>query len=361
MSLSTNEPAGPTKDDRQAIAISNASTRQVIDAGGPSEPDDQDIRAAQKYFAKSQSENTRRAYSKHWAEFVEYCQWRKRVPLPAEAKAVVGYLTYVADAGAAPSTLRQKLAAISYVHKIKKHPLPSHFVEVTTLMEGITRAKAHKPRERKPLLLDGLHKLVNAIHAPYPVNLRDRAIMLVAYFGLLRRSELVSLMIEQVAFEPRDAGMAIRLSKSKTDQQEEGATLPYPRLDEADANVCPVRALREWLAALRDEYAATKGPIFRRIDQWGHIGEGALSGQVVNMLVKRYALKAGIVAAGDKTFDISAHSALRAGMATQLDKEQQPFSIIKKAGRWKSDSVARGYIRRDEDELRDALKRAASK
>jgi integrase len=273
---------------------------------------------------------------------------------------VVGYLTYVADAGATPSTLRQKLAAISYVHKIKKHPLPSQFVEVKTLMEGITRAKAHKPRQRKPLLLDGLRKMVNAIDAPDPVNVRDRAILLVAYFGLLRRSELVSLLVEQVTFERDDAGMMIRLAKSKTDQQEEGANLPYPRLDEANTDVCPVRALRDWLTVLRDEYGVTKGAIFRRINQWGQMGERALSGQVVNMLVKRYALKAGIIMAGDAEFDISAHSALRAGMATQLDKEQQPFSIIKKAGRWKSDSVARGYIRRDEDDLREALKRAAS-
>jgi site-specific recombinase XerD len=212
------------------------------------------------------------------------------------------------------------------------------------------------------LLVSGLRKMVNAINAPYPVNARDRTMLLVAYYGLLRRSELVSLHIEQVFFEDedgvKDAAMTIRLAKSKTDQAHIGANLPYPRLAEAEADVCPVRALREWLTILRDNFKVTKGPIFRRIDQWGHLGEDALSDQVVNMLVKRYAVAAGIVKAGEKAFDISAHSALRAGMATQLDKDQQPFSIIKKAGRWKSDKVARGYIRREEVELRDALKRA---
>ncbi len=87
----------------------------------------------------------------------------------------------------------------------------------------------------------------------------------------------------------------------------------------------------------------------------GHLGDGALTDQVVNQLVKRLAEAAGVDAE-----EISAHSALRAGMATQLDIDRVPFQVIKQAGRWKSDAIASGYVRRGEAELREALREAGA-
>lgn len=338
--------------------VPEAGTAQgrAIRPGAPDAPDDRDLEAAQKYFAKAKSDNTRLAYTRHWAEFAEYCRWRRRRPLPADAKAVVGYLSYVADAGASPPTLRQKLAAITWVHKMKKLPPPSTFVEVVTLMEGVVRDKAHRPHKGKPLMRDELRKLVQAVDAPHPADVRDRALLIVGYFGLLRRSELVAIEVSHVKFAPGDADMTITLPQSKTDQAKKGAALPYPRLDAASADVCPVRAMRAWLDVLRDNFGVTKGYVFRKIDQWGNLGKEALTGQVVNLLVKRLAGAAGIDPEA-----ISAHSALRAGMATQLDADRVPFRLIKDAGRWKSDAVASGYIRRGEAELRDALKRAGER
>ena len=219
------------------------------------------------------------------------------------------------------------------------------------LMEGIVRQKAHQPTKGKPLTRKDLRKLIKAIDAPHPVSSRDQALILVGYFGLLRRSELVDIQIGHIKFASNDASMTITLPKSKTDQARKGAALPYPRLDSDAADLCPVRALRAWLDILRDDFSVTTGCVFRKVDQWGNLGETALTGQVVNLLVKQLADAANI-----DPKSVSAHSALRAGMATQLDADRVPFQLIKKAGRWKSDAVASGYIRRDDAELRDALK-----
>ncbi len=39
-----------------------------------------------------------------------------------------------------------------------------------------------------------------------------------------------------------------------------------------DADVCPVRAWREWMAVLEKENLHSAGPLLRRIDRWGRIG-----------------------------------------------------------------------------------------
>lgn len=329
----------------------------VVSSPGPQEPDDRDLAAAAKYFARAKSTSTQRIYTRAWAEFAEYCHWRRRPPTPATAKAVVGFLSYLADAGASASSIRQKLSAIAWVHRIKKLPEPSRFVEVITFMEGVSRTRALTQAKRDPkTVLDRalLSRIVNAIDTPYPANLRDRALLLLDYFGLLRRSEVVSLRIEDVDYSD-DGSMLILLRQSKTDQRAEGFTLPYPRLDDGFAEICPVRALKAWLDVLRDEHSLTHGWIFRGISRWGKLDthDRHLTDQVVNTLVKRLAEKIGIPPA-----EISAHAALRAGMATQLDRDNVPFGVIKRAGRWKSDAVARGYIRRTDADVLAALRAA---
>ncbi len=337
-------------------AISPGSTGK-FDAG-PAEPDDRDLARAAKYFAQSKSENTRRVYTRAWAEFAEYCVWRRQRALPASPTAVVGFLSFLADAGACVSTIRQKLAAISWVHKLKKLPQPSQFAEVSTLLEGVTRTRARSRKHKAAkVVLDRelLGQLLAAIDAPHPTDLRDRALLLVDYFGLLRRSEVVTLRIEDVVFDTERQCMFIDIRRSKTDQAGDGHTLPYPELGEGAADICPVRALRTWLAVLEADYGLTEGWIFRGVNRWGKIDMDGdhLTDQVVNSLVKKLAARIGIPAK-----KISAHAALRAGMATQMDRDGVAFSVIKSAGRWKSDAVAHGYIRRGDEDVLAALRAA---
>ena len=75
----------------------------------------------------------------------------------------------------------------------------------------------------------------------------------------------------------------------------------------------------------------------------------------MNLIVKRWAKVIGI--APDT---IGAHSALRASMATQMSRKGVSMDVIKKSGRWKSDAVAFGYIRRTQKEQQEAKSSALS-
>jgi integrase len=83
-------------------------------------------------------------------------------------------------------------------------------------------------------------------------GLRDKALILVGFFGALRRSELVGLNIEDVEFVPEGAILTIR--KSKTDQEGRGreVAIGYAKRPE----LCPVRALQSYMAHLRPKHRA---------------------------------------------------------------------------------------------------------
>ena len=77
-----------------------------------------------------------------------------------------------------------------------------------------------------------------------------------------------------------------------------------------EARDCPVRALKAWLTAAE----IAEGPIFRKVDRYGHVGTAPLSGQAVADIIKARA-----TAAGRDPASFAGHS-LRRGHVTSAAK-----------------------------------------
>ena len=88
---------------------------------------------------------------------------------------------------------------------------------------------------------------------------RDNALLQIGYSGGFRRSEIVSLEVEHVAWEPE--GIEITLPRSKTDQEGKGISKAIPYGDKA---CCPATALRAWL----DTAGIAADPLFRSLSKW---------------------------------------------------------------------------------------------
>ena len=85
-------------------------------------------------------------------------------------------------------------------------------------------------------------------------GLRERAILLIAFAGALRRSELVALDVAHVS--PTQAGLRLLIARSKSDQAGAGAEIGLSSGSAADT--CPVAALKTWLKAAEIH----EGPLF---------------------------------------------------------------------------------------------------
>lgn len=282
------------------------------------------------FLEASKAKETRRAYSRQWKRFVGWCGEHGFPSLPTTPEVLALYVSARAQGGWKPAGLDQALAAVALAHTTAGHLSPRGAAPVKEVMAGIRRTLGSAQRRAAPLLAGHLRTILEVPPSSLR-GLRDRALLLVGFSGAFRRSELVSLTVEDVAFVTE--GLEVTLRRSKTDQEGKG-TLKAIAYAGSPA-VCPVRALRTWL----DAAGIQGGPLFREVTRHEAISAKALSGRSVARIVKGCARAAGL-----ESERMSGHS-LRAGFATQAALAHKPEQSIQRQTGHKSVDMLRRYIR----------------
>ena len=281
----------------------------------------------------SKSKNTLRAYKSDFRDFESFCVKHGFNSLPSEPKTVSLYLTHLSK-NSKISTLRRRLVSISMVHKLKGHYLDTKHPIIIENIMGIRRVKGSIQKGKKPILINHLKLIINAINEK-KINeikkLRDKSIILVGFSGGFRRNELVSIDYEDLEFVPE--GLKITIRRSKTDQFGEGMTkgLPYFNND----IYCPIRNLKKWLQISNIK----SGPIFTRFSKGMSLTNKRLTDQSVVLLIKEYLNLAGIE---NKNF--AGHS-LRSGFATVAAASGADERSIMAMTGHKNTQMVRRYIK----------------
>lgn len=229
----------------------------------------------------------------------------------------------------AVSTIQRRLAAIAKAHRAFGYDDPCKTEIVRATMSGIRRTKGMAQREARALKRDDLFAALERM-GERPIDIRDRALLLIGFAGAFRRSELVGFDFGDVEHVGR--GVVLHLRRSKTDQTGQGRKIAIPH---GRTRWCPVRHLTDWLAHAGIE----QGPLFRSIDRHGHIAPDRLSGDAVAVIVKRR-----VEAAGFDPATYSGHS-LRAGLATSAAMAGASSWKIRQQTGHKSDAMLARYIR----------------
>ena len=274
-----------------------------------------------KNLRNSKSTNTLRAYQSDYNDFSLFCSKNGFQAMPTEPKILSLYITHLASYSKF-STLKRRLASISIIHKTKGHYIDTkHPIIVENLM-GIKRTNGSNQKGKKPLLINDLRLLIQAIDESKEKNIRkirDKALVLIGFSGGFRRSELVNIEYEDIEFV--EEGVKIFVKRSKTDQSGEGMTKAIPYFE--NINFCPVKALKKWVvdAELKD------GKIFN------------ISDKNVALIIKKYANYAGLDA-----YRYAGHS-LRSGFATSTaESGAEERNIMAMTGH-KSTEMVRRYIK----------------
>ena len=281
----------------------------------------------------SKSANTIRAYKSDFNHFIDFCKKNNFKALPADPKIVSFYITHLSS-NSKVSTLKRRLASISVIHKIKGHYIDiKHPLIIENLM-GIQRKKGVFQKSKNPILVNELKEIINVIEKLEKNEkriARDKALILIGFSGGFRRSELVSIEIEDLEFT-KD-GIKIFIKRSKTDQSGEGMIKAIPYFK--DKNFCPVYFLKKWIEISK----INKGLIFD------------ISDKMVSILIKKYLSKSGF---DPKKY--SGHS-LRSGFATvAADSGADEKSIMTMTGH-KTTQMVRRYIKESNLFKNNALKK----
>ncbi|MER9558217.1 site-specific integrase [Mesorhizobium sp. M0323] len=220
------------------------------------------------------------------------------------------------DGPHAPATVRRRLSSWSTLTKwrglVGNFNAPGLHSALKLAVRASARPRGRGRKSRKAVTADILAALLQACASDRLVDVRDRALLLVAFAsGGRRRSEISALRVEQLVEEdpvpadPKDPEglripcLKIRLGRTKTTQADTDAfVLLVGR---------PVLVLQDWL----ERAGIAEGAVFRGIDRWGNLEKRALTPQAVNLILKRRIAEAGL---DPQAF--SAHG-LRSGYLTE--------------------------------------------
>ncbi len=287
---------------------------------------DLDLTAQHRAFlAAATSDNTRRTYRSAIRHFLSWGG-----ALPADEGLMIRYLLAYASS-LNSRTLALRLTALSQWHIHQGFTDPASTPTVRKTLAGIARTHGKPKKKAKALPLEDMERIVaHLVRLDSLKARRDNALLQLGYFGGYRRSEIVSLDITYVAWEPD--GIVITLPRSKTDQQGEGIVKAIPY---GEGPCCPVTALRAWL----DSAGIVSGPLFRPVSKWQEVGAEALHAGSVNTILEACAKLVQL----DYVPQLSSHS-LRRGMATSAHRAGADFRDIKRQGGWRHDGTVQGYI-----------------
>jgi integrase len=302
--------------------------------------------AAKVFQRMAKAENTRIAYRAAVRAWCAWCDHRGLAPLPASGADVATFLAAERRRGLAPNTIDLRRAAIRYLHRAAGCAVPTGDVCVAETVAGIRRDAARKGEapEKKAAATAGIVRQMLAKIPDDLRGLRDKALILVAFAGALRRSELVAIRVERL--EQTERGLRLNLPQSKGSQAA-AVIVPLPY---GETELCPVRALARW----REAAGITAGPVFRRI--WlakqvkagdgadgvapplPRIGHDAMSTRAIASMVQARASAAGF---DGKHF--GGHSLKRGALTTGMERGVHPADL-KRLGRHKSFDVLGEYL-----------------
>jgi site-specific recombinase XerD len=274
-----------------------------------------------KNLRNSKSENTLRAYQSDFKDFSLFCSKNGFQAMPTQPKILALYITHLSSYSKY-STLKRRLASISILHKTKGHYIDTKHPIIMENLMGIKRTNGSNQKGKKPLLINDLKILINAIdhsNEKDKKKIRDKALILIGFSGGFRRSELVDIEYEDLEFVSE--GVKIFVKRSKTDQSGEGMTKAIPYFD--NENFCPVIALKNWI----EKFDLKQSRIFN------------ISDKSVALIIKKYANYAGL-----DSHRYAGHS-LRSGFATSAaESGAEERNIMVMTGH-KSTEMVRRYIK----------------
>lgn len=270
--------------------------------------------------------STIRAYQKNITTYTDFCTVYDYPVLTTSTEAIVHFINHLVEQELSAFYIRRHLTAIAHIHRMTKREDPTQDPDVKIALRRAFRQRGRYQRQAYPIGGAVLGKILQAL----PNNLygcRDRLMILIAYENLLRRSEIISLRIEDLT--PLDHPQyyaKILLRQSKTDPFKEGRWLYL-----SDKTY---QAARNWL----QESKLTTGYLFRGLRKGLHLTPQLHGGQV-NKILKKRAQQAGLDVETIKK--ISGHS-IRVGAAQDLCLAGKTLPQIMAKGRWvKTDTLMR--------------------
>jgi integrase len=269
--------------------------------------------------------NTLRAWKADWEIFSEFCRGRGIEALPALPQSVREFVFECLANQKKPATIRRYVSTIGRAHRAANVADPTATEVVKLALKEMGRSVSARQKQARGLVWAEIAAFLE--FEPRGLrDIRDRALVAVAYDTMCRREELVNLRIEDVA-DSGDGSGSVLIRRSKTDTAGEGAT--------AYLSPLTMRLVTEWLQASQ----LKSGPVFARVVGGNGIGD-SLTAQIVTAVLRKVGQWIGLEK--EEWERISGHSC-RVGAAQDLLALNIDMASVMQAGRWRDTRMPMRY------------------
>ena len=296
------------------------------------------------YLLKSRADNTTKKYWSCFELFHKFCKDNKMESKPALPICVAMYITNMIDQDKSHSVISSSIYAIKWVHNLNDLSDPTESGMVKQLLEASKRLRS-KPVHKKDVVdSEILISLCNVYkNSSDIIELRDLSMIMLAYAGFMRISEVCKLKCNDVEF--KDDHIVLRIVSSKTDVYRKGSEIVIAKGQTA---ACPYSILRRYVEAANLSLESTSfifKPAFRSKSLTSLITKNKPLSytRARECIVKKLSLVAP---------ELNIHSLRASGATVAANTSAVSDRCLKRHGRWKSDSSKDGYI---EDSLEKRL------
>jgi len=269
--------------------------------------------------------NTHRAWRADWRVFASYCAQQDLTALPAAAETVQRFVEMCGQLRKRPATIRRYLATITRAHAAARCEDPCRHELVRLSLPAAARTMGVRQRPALGLTRDDITHYL-AIEPTTLRDHRDRALISLGYDAMLRREEIVAVIVSDLHFDIDGSGTLL-IPSSKTDAEGEGA-VQYLAPD-------TVTLIKRWL----DRAGIEDGIVFRRIVGQSQLGL-PLQPAAVTDVVRRVAKWIGLPSSVWPS--LSGHS-LRVGATQDMIAHNLDLSGIMQSGRWRDSRMPVRY------------------
>lgn len=220
--------------------------------------------------------------------FAAWCRLRPDLPgpMPAAARTIAAY---VDEAGAelTPATISSHLWALAKWHSMADLPDPTATERVKLARKRHARAHGVRQKQAARLGAEEIQRIDRRMALPERrslIELRDAALLSLAYFTGFRAAELVAVEVGDLSPADQGDGLLVLKRRGKTDQEGRGKLVGVPKACAA--------TLRAWL----DGAAIEEGPVLRSLARaagGGHTVGAGLATWSVWDIIRRRAAEAG--------------------------------------------------------------------
>jgi site-specific recombinase XerD len=270
---------------------------------------------------------TIRAYESNFERFIIFCDNRNSIAIPANDADITSYIQHLIKENLKSASIRIAIASISAIHRLNQYTDPTRHSNVKLEIRRMHRRLGRESKQAIGINVSHLKEMLKTTDNSLK-GLRDKALLLTAYDCMCRRSEIVSLSLDDAIIDQENESIKIKLRRSKTDQDGLGRWLYLTK----EAQL----AIIKWIEASKID----SGKLFRGITKVNKTSK-SLSCAQINRIFKSAAIKARL----DQPLirNISGHS-MRVGAAQDLLISGASLPMIMQRGRWsKADTVMR-YI-----------------